>query len=181
MDLRFCDISIFNTLFARIDGSVNKILYECFKLCSSNFRVHVLGSSGISSDERKRNVSLSKTIKLTLCLLSSLTKTLHCKLVTRQINAGFLFEVIEKALQKLLIEILSTKHSVSVGCLYLKNATGDFKDGNIERTTTKIENNNCFSVGLVHTIRKCSCSWLIDNTEHIKTSNLTSILCCLPL
>ncbi|KYN39433.1 hypothetical protein ALC56_05926 [Trachymyrmex septentrionalis] len=33
----------------------------------------------------------------------------------------------------------------------------------------------------IHSISKCSCSWLINYTKNIQSSNLTSILCCLSL
>mmetsp|Transcript_9962 Transcript_9962/g.13957 ORF Transcript_9962/g.13957 Transcript_9962/m.13957 type:complete len:99 (-) Transcript_9962:905-1201(-) len=98
MNVRFCNISIFHAFTAWVNSSVYKILYKCFKLCLGNFCIHVLGPRRISSNEGKRNIRLGKSIKLTLCLLSCLTKTLHGKVITRKINSRFLFEVGKEAL-----------------------------------------------------------------------------------
>mmetsp|Transcript_32287 Transcript_32287/g.67886 ORF Transcript_32287/g.67886 Transcript_32287/m.67886 type:complete len:216 (+) Transcript_32287:392-1039(+) len=141
----------------------------------------MLGSTGIGSDEREGYVSLGQSIQFALGLLSRFSQTLHGQVITRKINTRLSLESFHQIFQKLLVEVLSSKHGVSVGSLDLEDATRNFKNGNIEGTSTKIENGNGLAVSLVHTIRQCRSGGLIDDTQHVQACNFTSILGSLSL
>jgi len=58
----------------------------------------------------------------------------HLKYIQSKIN--YLLEFIEQVLKKLLIEVLTTQHGISVGGLHFEDTTIDLKNRDIESTTT---------------------------------------------
>jgi len=85
-------------------------------------------------------------------------------------------EFLDKELHKYNIEILSSKGSVTVSGLNLKNSTGNLKNGNIESSTSKIVNGENLSVSFVHTEGQSGSGWLVNNSLYFKISNLSSVL-----
>jgi len=78
-----------------------------------------------------------------------------------------------------LIEIFTTKMSITSSGNDLEDTVVDSKEGDIESSTTKIEDNDVLFTGfLVHTVSNGGSGWLVDNPKNIKTSNLTGILGC---
>jgi hypothetical protein len=74
------------------------------------------------------------------------------------------------------IEVLTTKVSVTVGGLDLEDTLLDLEDGDIESTTTEIvDSDNTVSL-LLHTVGKSGGSRLVNDTEDVQAGNLTSIL-----
>ena len=63
------------------------------------------------------------------------------------------------------------------------DAIAKFEDRDIKRTTTKVEDSNCL-VSLTFFVesvcKRCS-SWLVDDSLHFKTGNLTSVFSSLSL
>mmetsp|Transcript_9753 Transcript_9753/g.16720 ORF Transcript_9753/g.16720 Transcript_9753/m.16720 type:complete len:124 (-) Transcript_9753:825-1196(-) len=117
MDFILSDIGILDTLLAWINSLCDKFRHHVLKLSFSDFDVKMLWSRSISSNEWQRHIGLCKSIKFTLGLLSSLTQTLHRKVIARQINSRILFEFFHQELEQFLIEIFSSKHGVTIGSL----------------------------------------------------------------
>jgi hypothetical protein len=141
----------------------------------------VLGTGGVGSDERKVDIGREGRRKLDLGLLGGLTDTLDSHAVTGQVNARGLLEVLDKVADEVDIEILTTKVGVTVGGLDLEDTVLDLKDRDIEGTTTKIvDSDNAVSL-LLKTVGKGGGSRLVDDTENVKTGNLTGILGALSL
>ena len=71
---------------------------------------------------------------------------------------------------------------VASGRANLKYAVAQLKNGNIERTAAKVEDQNLFIlVGFVETVSKSRCRRLIDDTHNLETSDLACVLGCLTL
>jgi len=87
-------------------------------------------------------------------------------------------EVNHAVVDKLVIEVLSSQVSVTIGSLDFENTFLDSKEGNIESTTSKIENENVSLLSLltIKTVSDCSSSWLIDDSENIDAGNSSCIL-----
>ena len=68
--------------------------------------------------------------------------------------------------------------SVASGSLNGENTTSDVKEGYIEGTTAKIENEDVLLLGglLVKTVSNGGRGGLVDDTEDLETSNSTSVL-----
>lgn len=78
-------------------------------------------------------------------------------------------------LHNTLIEVLTTKMSVSVSGHDLKHTIVNGKKGYIESTSTQIEHKDVLlSISLVvKTVGDSGCGWLVDDTEDIKSGNGT--------
>ena len=71
---------------------------------------------------------------------------------------------------------------ITIGSEHLKHAATELEDRDIERTTTKVENSDLHVlVGFVHTVSQSGSRRLVDDTAHLQTSDLTSLLGSLTL
>ena len=91
----------------------------------------------------------------------------------------FVCEVVDETV----VEVLTTQVSVSSSRLNLEDTLFNGQEGDIECTTTQIEDKDvalAFSL-LVKTVGDGGSSGLVDNTEDVKASNETSVLGSLTL
>jgi hypothetical protein len=73
--------------------------------------------------------------------------------------------------------------SVTVGSFDLEDTFLNGEEGNIESTTSKIENEDVLLLSglLIKTVGNSSSSWLVDNSENVDSRDGTSILSGLSL
>jgi hypothetical protein len=93
------------------------------------------------------------------------------------------FEFVHKVVDQAVVEVLTTQVSVSGGRLDFKDTLFNGQEGDIEGTTTEIEDENIALANslLVKTIGNGSGGGFVDNTEDIETGNETGVFCGLPL
>ena len=136
---------------------------------------------GISCDEWNIDIILSNSRKLFLCLLSFVLEALHGGVIFAQIDTFFGLKVIEEVIDDGIVEVLTTKVSVTVGRLHLEELIGNLQHRHVEGTTTKVKDNNVLFFAFIETVSESSCRWLIDNALDFQASNLTRILGSLAL
>ena len=87
-------------------------------------------------------------------------------------------ELVFEMLQKGVIEILAAQMSIPSRGLDGEYTTADIEEGNIESASAKIKDQHVFfSLRLtVEAVSDGSSSWLVNDTENIKTCNCTGIL-----
>ena len=176
LDLAGLEVGVLQSLANRLDGTADKRVNEALKVATGELLVDVLGTAGIGSDERKVDLSLERRGQLNLGLLGSLTDTLDSHAVVREVKARLLLEGLDDVADEVDVKVLTTKVGVTVGRLNLENTLLDLQNGDIEGTTTKIvDGDNTVSL-LLQTVGKSGSSGLVDDTENIETSNLTSVL-----
>ena len=92
-------------------------------------------------------------------------------------------ELVCEVVDETVVKVLTTQVSVSGSGLDLEDTLLNSKEGDIECTTTQIEDENiALTLSLlVKTVGNGSSSWLVDNTEDVEASNETSILSGLTL
>ena len=92
--------------------------------------------------------------------------------------ASLLLELLLEVVQEVVIEVLTTQVSVTSSGLDGEDTTSDVQEGDIESSSTEIENENILlGAGLtVKTVSNGSGSGLVDDTENIETSDSTGIL-----
>ena len=181
LDLVGLQVGILQGLANRLDGTADERINERLEASTGHLLVDVLGSAGISSDERQVDLGLERGRQLDLSLLSGLTDTLDSHAVIGEIDSRLLLEVLDNVADKVDIEVLTTEVSVTVGALYLEDALLDFQNGDIEGTTTKvIDGDNAVSL-LLQTVGESSSSGLVNDTEDVETGDLTGILGSLTL
>jgi len=98
--------------------------------------------------------------------LASGTKTTHGTVVTGDVLLVLALELLLEVLQEGLIEILTSQVSVTSGGLDGEDTSGDGKEGNIEGSTTQIEDENVLLLGLlgVQTVGDGGSGGLVDDT-----------------
>jgi hypothetical protein len=80
-------------------------------------------------------------------------------------------------LSEALIEVLTSQMGITGSCSNFEDTVIDSEKGNIEGTTTKIEDDNILlALSLVNSIGNGSSSRLVNDTENIKACNHTSVL-----
>ena len=98
--------------------------------------------------------------------------------VFRDIDLSLLLEIVHAVIDELVIEILTTEMGVTVGGLNLEDTFIKREKGDIESTTTEIENEDVFNTfGLsIKTVGNGSSGWLIDDSKDIESRDRSSIL-----
>ena len=131
----------------------------------------------------KRNVDVSRCCggQLDLCLFCSILQTLYCHLVSRQVNALGLFELLDHPVDDTLVEVVAAQTVVAGSSQYLLYTVAHLNDGDIECTAAQVIYHNSLVVFLIDTVRKCSSSRLVDDTLYRQTCDLSCILGCLTL
>lgn len=181
LDLLGLETGVLQGLANGLDGSGNEGVDHLLELSTSELQVDVLGAGSVGSDERQVDVGLERRRQLNLGLLSSLTDTLDSHAITSKVESRSLLELANHVANQVDIEILTTKVCVTVGGFDLEDTVLDLEDGDIEGTTTKIvDGDNAVSL-LLQTIGQGGGSRLVDDTENVKTGNLTGILGALTL
>lgn len=92
--------------------------------------------------------------------------------------SGLLLELCLEVLQEVVVKVFTTQVSITSSGLYGKDTTSDVEKGDIESSSTEIEDENVllgFAL-LVKTIGNGSSGGLVDNTQDVKSSDGTSIL-----
>jgi len=90
----------------------------------------------------------------------------------------FPFEFVNEVIDETVVEVFATQVSVTCSGLDLKDTFLNGQEGDIECTTTKIEDEDvALTLSLlVETIGDGGSSWLVDDTEYVQTSDETCIL-----
>mmetsp|Transcript_624 Transcript_624/g.1123 ORF Transcript_624/g.1123 Transcript_624/m.1123 type:complete len:172 (+) Transcript_624:729-1244(+) len=95
----------------------------------------------------------------------------------------FSLELIHKVIHHAVVKIFSSQMSISSSCLYLEH-TGSVnaQKRDIKRTSTEIVNQHgtilLRLVLLIETVCNSSSGRLVDDTKHVQSRNLSSILGC---
>ncbi|KAF1752776.1 hypothetical protein GCK72_019331 [Caenorhabditis remanei] len=126
------------SLAARLDGSLDEISNNLFKLRSGELQVEMFWARLIHGDVWKVDVRLSGGGELALSLFGSFTESLHSLWVLGKINTLLLLELSNKVMHKGVVKVFSSEEGVSVGGFYFENSLLDLKNGNIEGSTSKI-------------------------------------------
>ena len=86
-------------------------------------------------------------------------------------------ELLDEVVDETVIEILTTKVSVTSGGLDFEDTLLDGQEGNIESSSSEIEDEDvALTNGLIETVGDSSSSGLIDDTEDAKARDGTSVL-----
>jgi hypothetical protein len=176
LDVLGGDTGVLEGLAAGLDGAGDEGLNESLELGTGHLLVDVLGSGSISSDERQVDVGLESRGQLHLGLLSGLTDTLDSHAVTGQVNTGVLLELGNEVADEGNVEVLSSEVSVTVGGLDLEDTLLDLKDGDIESSSTQVEDSDNAVLVLLKTVGKSGGGGLVDNTENVQSGDLTGVL-----
>jgi hypothetical protein len=106
----------------------------------------------------------------------------HGTKVRGDIGTGLLLVLLDEVVDNTVVEVLTTKVSITSGSQYLEDTVINGKKGDIEGSTTEIiDNNLALAMLLVKTVGDGSGGGLVDDTEDSETGNRTGILGSLTL
>ena len=88
----------------------------------------MLRTGRVSGDKWKVDICLSHVREFNLCLLSSLKESLSRHLISAEINTVIALELCNHPIHNLFIEIVTTKMSITIGCLDLEGTFTEFKN-----------------------------------------------------
>ena len=154
---------------------------QLIELCTGESNIKVLRAGCIGCDVRQVDVAGGYAAQLNLCLLGSLTQTLHSNLIAAQINAFRLLELCHQIIGNALIKVVAAETVVAGRCENFNNTVADFQNGHIEGAAAEVVNHDLLVIFFIKPIGKSCCGRLVDDTLYFKACNLAGVLCCLTL
>merc|ERR1719219_1605480 len=131
------------------------------------------------------NVGLGRGRQGTLCPFAGSSQSPNGPLVLTQILLVFPLEFLDEMVDHTVIEIFTSQVGISGSRFDFENSILDSQNGDIEGTTTQVENKyirfGACTFFLVQTISDGSSSRFVDDSEDIEARNDTSILGSLSL
>lgn len=176
LDVAGLKVGVLKGLTHRLGSTVDQGVNKAFELASGHLLVDVLSTASISSDERQVDLGLERRRQFNLSLLGSLTDTLDGHAVTGEIEARILLEGLDNVAHKTNIKVLTTQVSVTVGGLDFEDTLLNLQNGDVEGTTTKVEDGDNTVSLLLQTVGKSGSSGLVYDTKNVKTGDLTGVL-----
>jgi hypothetical protein len=179
VNLALANIGILKAVLNWGHALAEKVNAELFELSAGDGAVVVLTfGKGLAL-----NLGLMGSGKNTLGLLALGTETAGSAGVSLDVDAGLLLEVSHAEFDETVVEVLTTQVGVTIGGLNLEDTFLNGEEGDIESTTSEIEDENValtFSL-FVETVGNSGSGGLVDDTLNIETSNGTSVLGSLTL
>ena len=167
---------VLHALLAGRDGALDEAVDEALELGAGEHHLDVLGTVLVGGDEGEVDLGLHGGGELALGLLGGFADTLHGHAVVADVDAGGLLELVHDVGGEGLIEVLTTEVGVTVGGLDLEDAGGDLKNGDIERTATKIVDGDGAVLGLLETVGERGGGGLVDDAVDGEARDYTGVL-----
>ena len=182
VDLRCLQACVAQSDLTRLDGLAYQVVAQLLELSASQGHHQVLGNTVYGHNVGQVDLGRSGRRELDLSLLGSLLQALQCHSVLAQVDAVLHLERLGHIVDQYVVEVVTTQVSITIGRFNLEYAITQFKDRDIERTTTEVVNCDLhILVLLVHTVSQSCCGGLVDDTTYLQTSDLTSLLGSLAL
>ena len=139
-------------------------------------------ASCTSGDEGQINVGLVVEESSIFAFSAASFRRCRAILSARRSIPFFSLEFIGYPVDYALIPVVAAQVVVASGRANLKYAVAQLKNGNIERTAAKVEDQNLFTpCWFCRDRKKSRCRRLIDDTHNLETSDLACVLGCLTL
>ena len=106
-----------------------------------------------------------------LCLLNFPPKFLNGPLVGAKVFSGLLLEDLDEMLHDTLVKVFTSEVGVSVGGNDLEDSVGDGQEGDVEGSSSQIEDENVLFSGrlVVQAVSDGSGRRLVDDSDDVET------------
>ena len=157
VDVTRVQFGIAQSLHDRATTSFDQPVSQFFELRTGDVDLKMLGDASLSSDEGQIDFGLRNRAQFFLRLLASFLQSLQGHLVLAEIHPVVLFELIRDVVDKRFVKVVAAQVRVTTGRNHFEDHGAiivvEFENGDIERTTTKIEDHDfLFVVVLVQSI-----------------------------
>merc|ERR1712018_770608 len=167
IDSRFVHLGVSQGLLHGLQGSLEEVRAELLEPGP--------GDAGVEVNPLKQrvdlDVGLSGSRESSLGPLASGSQPPQSSLVTGEILLVFPLELVDEVVHHPVVEILSTKVSISGGGFYLEDASFNGQDGDVECSSSEIKDQNVrlFLVFLlVQTVGDGSSGGLVDDSHDVQ-------------
>ena len=121
-------------------------------------------------------VSLAER-QLDLGLLRGLLQALPGDLVLRQVGAVLVLELLDQPVDDPGVPVVTAEAVVALGGLHLEDAVADLQQGDVERATTEVEDEDgLVGAALVEAVGQRGGGRLVDDAVHGQTGDLAGLL-----
>lgn len=173
VNLLLLQLGVIENLLDGLESALEEVHVELLELGTGKSLGEVVALEESLDLDTGGHLRRQSTLGL-LCLTLELTHGLE---VLGDVNAVLLVVGLGEVVDDALVEILTTKVSVTGSCQNLENTLVDGQQGHIEGTTTKIVDNDvALLVSLVKTVGNGGRSGLVNDTEDVETGNDTGVL-----
>jgi len=101
---------------------------------------------------------------------------LECLDILLNVDGVLLLEELAEVVSDTLVEIFSSEMGITGGGEHLEDTVVDGEEGDIEGTTTEIEDDDVLLVLLVESVGNSGGGWLVNDSEHIESGDESSVL-----
>lgn len=173
VNLVLLDVGVLENLLNGLEGLLEEVNVELLELGAGKG----LGEVIAVVESLDLNASGHLARKSSLGLLSFTLELAHSLEVLGDVDAILLVVALGEVVDDALIEILTTKMSVTSSSQNLKDTLLDREERDIESTTTEIVDNDLsLAVGLVQSVGNGCGGRLVDDSENVEAGNDTGIL-----
>ena len=174
VDLTLSDVSVLKDHLNWGHALAEEVNAELLELGASDAAVEVL----TLGEGFALNFGLMGGGENTLGLFALGTETAGSAGVALNVNAGLLLEVSHAVFDETVVEVLTTEMGVAVGGLDLEDTVLNSEEGDIESSSSEIEDKNvAFSFSLlVETVGNSSGGGLVDNALDVETRDGSGVL-----
>mmetsp|Transcript_20197 Transcript_20197/g.58557 ORF Transcript_20197/g.58557 Transcript_20197/m.58557 type:complete len:686 (-) Transcript_20197:20-2077(-) len=173
VDLALGNLGIAKDLLARVHALLEVVHAQILETGTGDGRVEI----DTIKERVNLNVGLSAARKRTLGTFASSSETTKGALVAAHILAVATLEVLQEIVDHAVIKVLSTQVSISSSGLNLEDSFLNGQQGDIESTSTQVEDQNIlfFSL-LVQTVGNGGSGRFVNDTKNVESSNGSSVL-----
>ena len=145
------------------------------------------GDVGVEVDALVERVDLDAGLgaagQSTLRALTGGAETAHGALVVGNVLLELALELLYKVVDHPVVEVLSSQVGVTGSGLDFKDTVFDGQDGHVKGAAAQIKDQDVALAAdlLVKAIGNSRSCGLVDDTEHVETSDCSSVFCSLPL
>src|SRR5215212_4099119 len=176
VDLARLQTSVLHRLANGTGRGLDEVSGQVVELRSRERQVHMLRAVLIRRDKRQVYRGAGGRRELPLCLLGGLDQTLGGHLVLREVYTLYFLELRNHPLDDLGVEVVSAEVIVAARGLDLEDTLAELQDGDVERTATKVEDEDGLILLFVHTVGQRRRRRLIDNTLDVQPGDPASVL-----
>ena len=125
----------------------------------------MLGSTGVSRDERQVDVSLLERGELDLRLLGGFLQALQRHAILAKIDTFRLLELIGQEVDDDLVEVVTTEVRVAIRRLNLEDAIGEIEDRDVVGATTEVVDRDLLVALVLQTVGQRGRRRLVDDAS----------------
>ncbi len=181
VDVGDLDVRLADDVFEGLLGAVEQVLGEVLELRARDRLGERHGARLGQRQVRQVDRGAGRRGKLLLRLLRSLLQTLQGDLVTRDVDAGGLLELLDEVVDEALVPVVTAEAVVTRGRAHLDRGEvvvlAHLEQRDVERSATEVEDEDEFVfLAAVEAVGQSGGGGLVDDAQHVEARDLAGFL-----